>query len=391
MSKDFRRTPFPRYPKKPHGASGQARIKIAGRHVYLGRWGSQESYVEHARLAAEHSRRVAQNEPPVPVCKDRLTVCEVADRWLLSAEKQFGKDHHEVREIGRVILVMTRIHGRTNAAAFGANELEEIRDSMIDGSWRTEKELADLRKQKRHAGWCRSQINKQVTRIRRVWRWAEKRGLVPRGSWEHLRTLEPLGAHVPGVRQKPKRKAVDWDRVSAAMEHTPAVVAAMLELQWFTGMRPSELVKIQTSLIDRDGPEGCWLYRIEHDKNDWREGRETPAPVVLGPESQRILAPWIDATKRRKEDWIFPPAKRGKRRIYTVAAYARAISRACELAKIERFTPYQVRHARKREVTRVAGLDGARAILRQSSLETTAQYSREIDLDLAAKIASKCG
>ena len=55
---------FPPYPKRPH-SSGQARIKIAGRHTFLGVWGSPESWGEYRRrLAAWQDRQEACERPP---------------------------------------------------------------------------------------------------------------------------------------------------------------------------------------------------------------------------------------------------------------------------------------------------------------------------------------
>ena len=48
-----RKIRVPKYPARKH-SSGQARIRLAGRAIYLGRFGSPESIEKYHRLVAEH-------------------------------------------------------------------------------------------------------------------------------------------------------------------------------------------------------------------------------------------------------------------------------------------------------------------------------------------------
>ena len=64
----------------------------------------------------------------------------------------------------------------------------------------------------------------------------------------------------------------------------PEPVAAMVELQLLTGMRPGEVVLMRMSDVDRSGD--VWLYTPEEHKNAWR-GKERK--VYLGPKAQEIL------------------------------------------------------------------------------------------------------
>lgn len=58
-----RRKSLPQYPRKAH-RSGQARVRIAGKEVYLGLFGSAESKKKYARLIAELAASGGEPLPP---------------------------------------------------------------------------------------------------------------------------------------------------------------------------------------------------------------------------------------------------------------------------------------------------------------------------------------
>jgi predicted RNA-binding Zn ribbon-like protein len=83
---------FPAYPKKTH-KSGQARIKIKGHTYYLGRFNSQASLEEYARLATEHAAGRLTVPAPNRVSRS-LTVRELVARWLVHLREEM-KDRRE--------------------------------------------------------------------------------------------------------------------------------------------------------------------------------------------------------------------------------------------------------------------------------------------------------
>jgi integrase len=229
-------------------------------------------------------------------------------------------------------------------------------------------------------------VNRNVGRVRTLWRWAEREGLVPRGSWEHLRTLEPLPLNSRKVRHTEKRKPATWDQLVKLLPHVHPTVAAMLEVQWYTGMRPNELVRLRVRDIDRAGPLNCWLYLLEQDKSSWRgQGAE---PVVFGPRAQQVLLPLLE---RPPDAYLFPPIRKRSSPHFTVASYSQAVRRACVKYGVERFCPYALRHSARQRITRELSLDHARSVLRHKSIGTTNDYGAQVDLHLAAEAARKTG
>jgi integrase len=256
---------------------------------------------------------------------------------------------------------------------------------MVNGSWMNATELADNAKRKRQVGWCVNQVHDCIGRIRRVWRWAERKKLVPSNAYSHLLTLPPIG-RAEDVRRTTRRRAADESSVQAVLSHLTPMVSAMLQLQSLTGMRPGELVKMRVSQIDTSGE--LWLYVMDRHKTEHLDGQDST--VVLGPESQLILFPYLEAAKRCGNDPIWTPRPSSSAH-YTSTGYYRAIARACARMGVKHFTPYQIRHLCKRRVTQEHGLDAARAVLRQRSLATTDGYDRGVDIETAKQVASKMG
>ena len=81
-----------------------------------------------------------------------------------------------------------------------------------------------------------------------------------------------------------------WEHVEVIKPFFPRPVAAMLELQWLTGMRSGEVRVMRTVDLDRTDP-ACWLYRPGSDEGE--HGRHKNAwggqsrVIALGPKRRR--------------------------------------------------------------------------------------------------------
>jgi integrase len=270
-------------------------------------------------------------------------------------------------------------------------------------------------------GWCRTHVNHQVNRVRRVFRWAVSEELLPASVYDALRSVAGLSRGRCGVRESEPVEPAFWEHVEAVKPHCPRPVAAMLELQWLTGMRSGEVRVMRTVDIDRGNPD-CWLYRPGSDegehgrhKNAWRgQGRV----VALGPRAIALLAAWLrpgepeaflfqpreaveERNARRRAQRRAPRTpsqlarkrKRNPRRapglLYRATSYAHAVARACRKAGVK-FRPYALRHGRKMTIESAAGAEAARAILGQKSIQATQHYGR-VDLGTATQVMSRLG
>lgn len=366
---------IPRYPTKPD-SRGRIRIKFKGKTYRLpGAIGSNESLAEYARLLAEWSNatpRLASNANP-------LTISELVARFLRDDPR--GLEHPQVKRIARACAPLERLFGPTFAGDFTAARLGAVQEAMISRSWQTPEEKA-------LPAWGRDFINSNIKCIRSVFRWAEFCGLVRPGMWEHLRTCPPVSLRRPGVKLRKPRKPVDWvSQVEPILPLVRPQVAAMIQIQFFAGMRPGEVVAMTKREIDRNSEHsGVWLYRPSHHKTE-HTGYELVK--ALGPKCQGILAYWLLITPD-DDTPIFRPASNSKRP-YGAEGYARAINRACRRAGVAAFCPYQLRHAARLRVTRSHGLDAARSHLGHVGMSMTVEYGKQLDLEMLAHVARECG
>ncbi len=340
-----------------HKASGQARVRWQGRDYYLGKYGTPAAAANYARLLAELA---AGRTPPRRPETAPLTVAQVVADWVQRVLPSYNPQGGEPDAFARSLAPLLQLYAGLPAADLDTAKLEAVRQEMI------------------RRGWCRNVINRRVVRIKTLWRWAEAQGYVPRGSWAHLRTLPGLRRNNCAVRQTERVQPASWVNVKKVLPFCPPAPRTMLLLQWWAGLRSAEVCTLREPEIDRGGV--VWIYRPVQHKNAWR-GQERL--IALGRKCQSLLKPWL--ARVGAEGWLFVH-RLG--RPYSSCSYARAIWRACQQAGV-RLHPYQCRHAFKLRVTRLLGLDAARAALGQSSLTSTNGYAAQQDVQLATEVAKK--
>lgn len=356
-----------------HQRSGQARVRIAGKDYYLGVYGSTEAKEAYARLLAELA---ATGQPPARQEEGQGTVAELVAQWLAYMPSRYHANSREPPQFRQALEVVVRLYGSQPARAFDSLALMAVQRAMASGSWLREEEQVRLRQKGRPVGWCRNVVNRQLVRVRTVWRWAESRKLVPPGTWSSLLTVEGVGRNAPGVRQTKPQSAASWDELRAVLRCCRPAPRAMLLLQWWAGMRSEEVRLMRREDIDTSG--AVWLYRPAKHKCEWR-GQERVVP--LGRKCQSVLIPWM-----KKAGYLFE-ARSGQP--YSAFSYAQSVRRAAARAGVQGFHPYRCRHAAKQRLTREHGLDAARAVLGQKSLGTTNLYASQQDLRTATDVAGK--
>ncbi len=371
--------PFPVYPKQPLKHSGGARIKIGGRAFYLGKHGSEKSYREYERIRAEHAIKGAAPTPKL-AADDALTIAELIAAWMTADPR--GPKHREVIGIARACTPLRRMFGQTPAAEFTSLRLIALQEAMLTASWMTDEE----RKKARNAKpWSGRYIAKQHKRMLRIFRWGEANGVLPKGTWENLKSVVPIRATDCRARVLPDRETVDWQsQVVPVLAVVSRQVAALIRLQYLGGMRPQDAVKMRPCDLDPNGPGGCWLYRPDGHKGEWR-GHELVK--VLGTAALAVLRPWLDLVES-DDAFLFPPHKRLHGQHISTEAYARAVTDACKRAGVKPWSPGLLRHAAAMEARRIGGDGAVKAFLGHESLATGKHYAKEQDLQTAARVAN---
>lgn len=418
--------------KKPsyqlHKGTGQAKVRIDGRDHYLGAYGSPESRERYEDLLREWFARQGD------AARYLLTIGDLALQFFDHAEAYYrhpdGTPTGEVTNLRHALGFLLEEFGPTRARDFGPLKLKAVREAMI------------------RAGLCRTNINRQLHRIKRLFAWGVENELVRPELYQALLTVPALRAGRSDARESDPVRAVEDAVVQATLPHLPRVVADMVRLQLLTGARPGEVCSMRPGDITR-GLDGVWTYRPERHKTA-HHGKERR--IYIGPQAQAILSRYLD---RDPDAYCFSPAeseadRNGERKHnrrspmtpsqasrklkgralkgrYSKDAYRRAVERGCEVAfgmpaelrnvgrtvrrqaEAERaearerlsaaaaewrkehcWSPNQLRHSRATIIRERYGLEAAQVVLGHSDPKTTQIYA-ERDFAMAERIMAEIG
>lgn len=357
--------------------SGQARVTLDGKDFYLGKHSSPESYAKYYALLAEYNangRKAPQQPPSDPEkagekrngsldgssdaehlgekpIRIRDVTADFRNRVLVKYDENQGHYYAFLR----VLELLEKRHGNESPDTFGPRKLEAMRDAFV----------ADRL--------SRNYINRLVSRVIRIFRHGVSRELV---HPDRIVALESLpGLQRGECREGKKRQKVKLETVKLTLPLLSKTVQDMVKLQLATAMRPSEMFRMTLAQIDRSGE--TWFYRPDSHKTE-HHGKQKAIP--LSSQAVEILQPYLF----RGEDELLFRTRYGNPWIKD--AYRRAVVRACEKAKVDRWTPYALRHAAAQYVRDALGAEAAQAILGHSRLSTTEIYAQASEA-LAAKAA----
>jgi integrase len=417
-----------------HKASGQAKVRLRGHDVYLGKWGTPEAEAEYRRVIGEFL--INGQAPPTPAAPEiELSINELALGFMRFAETHYVKNGRITDEYScykSALRPLKELYGLTPVSKFGPVALKAVRQKMID------------------AGWTRGTINHSITRLRHMFKWGVENELVSPTTLQALMAVQGLQQGRCVARETKPVDPVPETIVTTTLRHLSPVVQAMIRLQLLTGMRPGEVCLLRpcdiTMQMDR-----VWVYRPSSHKT---EHHDRERRIYIGPEGQEVVRPYID---RDPEAFCFSPReavawRRAKLRMsrkskptpsqltrqgklnarrkpgerFTVSSYRRAIERACEIAfempeslrkparfhdrdpketkdeKAERlrraaqwreqhcWNPNQLRHSRATAIRERFGVEAAQVVLGHSDPRITQIYAQK-NFDLAAKIMQQIG
>jgi integrase len=151
--------------------------------------------------------------------------------YIAHAKSYYRKAGKVTREYGLIVeacRAIKPIYGRALAVEFGPLSLEMVRQSLID------------------SGISRKHINKQVGRIKRMFRWAAAEELIPARIPEALAMVIGLRRGRTEAKETAPIMPVDDAVVDDTLQHhtlqhLPAIPADMVRFQRLTGYRPEEV------------------------------------------------------------------------------------------------------------------------------------------------------
>jgi len=315
-------------------------------------------------------------------------------RFMRHAESYYGMGTKEYDHFERTIIPLSATYPHKPAKDFGPADLKVVRDRMVS-----------------FHGWSRRLVNRRVSRIRFIWKWAAEDGLIPASAWHGLLVVRGLQAGKTNAREVEDRGPVPETVVAATLPFLPRHVAGLVRFMQLTGARPAEACQLRMTDIDMSGH--VWVFSPKSHKNAWRgHGRF----IGIGAEAKKLLTEFTAGVS--PEDYVFCPARqrdeifaakraarkskvqpsqvsRKKRKAKKVPglhfkpdSFGQAIARTCKARGIPHWTPYQLRHAAGARARRTLGLDAAQALLGHKTLSMTEHYAK-LTVDDVVKVAAQ--
>lgn len=172
-----------------HKSTGQAVVSIHGKVIQLGPFGSQKSHARYQEeianwRALRQKQEVEEAAEPEISLKELqarrlrgypVSIDELALAYLDFARGYYKKKGRVTREaeiIGDMLRALVRHHSGEPIDEFGPVKLKELRERMIE-----------------EVDWCRKHINRQVSRLTRMFKWAVANELVGPSVYQALTTV----------------------------------------------------------------------------------------------------------------------------------------------------------------------------------------------------------
>jgi integrase len=370
-----------------------------GKPRYIGLYGSPESKTAYSRLVAE----LRSNPVFLPRGETDITVEELAYAFLDHAKATLtsaGYTHYRIT----VVDFLAKLYGDVPVDNFTPKCLKTVRHELI---------LSERL--------CRRMVNEYTRNVVTIFTWGVGEEYVNPNTALALKALKSLPKGYVGTFDNPEREEVQEDVVRRTLPFMPPTVRAMVQVQWLTGMRPSEVFNMKVGEINRNYAPDLWGYTPAHHKTEEHIGKK---PIPLGKPEQELLAPYLEgksneaavfspatAMQERKAEWracrktkITPSQKaRGVtsaakpcryNTFYNKDSYRQAVEYAIIAAnktlpegeKIPHWFPYQLRHATATDIELKVGLDEAQAQLGHKTANMTRRYSKA-QLKIREKLA----
>ena len=244
------------------------------------------------RRTTQNRRVDAERRPAASSHQHAATVTEIVVAYTEFATGYYrkdGKPTDEVRMIKTAIKIVRELYGRTPAAEFGPLALKAVprsddRQGLVP------------------------QPNQQTSGPREAdVQVGHRQQMIPGGVYEALRCVAGLKRGRTEAREGRKVMPISDADILATIEHLPAVVADMVQLQRLTGARPGEICDIRPGDINRKSIRGNTCR-----KRHKTEHHDRPRVIFIGAKGQQILLPYL---LRAADAYCFSPREaEGKRR-----------------------------------------------------------------------------
>lgn len=187
-------------------------VTLSGKDHYLGPFGSPTSRATYDRLLAEWLAN--RRRPSTPAERvESISIGQLMDAYEEHAKRydvKAGRPTSEPDNIRQALAPVRELYHDIDAREFGPLALRAARQAMIERDW------------------CRTFINRQVNRIKRMFAWAAEEELVPIGTFQALATVVGLRRGRTEAREKPPVRPVPDSAVEQVLPRLSPTVATMV-------------------------------------------------------------------------------------------------------------------------------------------------------------------
>lgn len=343
-----------------------------------------------------------------------ITIGELLDKYFAYAEKTIkpvrsNKEHPDLRFIKRAKQFLEPYHSWP-ISDFGPDELHDVRDALVK---------YEYIRGKRKKRYTRRGVNDTIKWIRKIWKWGMGRQLITAEQVQGLEEVKSLRVGDTKAPDNHKRARVTEEDFWKVVNAVSSVVGDMLELIWYTAMRPYEVCDMRPFDILRDDPD-CWLYIPGRDRIPVGRHKTTRFERVkvipLTPKCQKVLKPrikdfdskeYVFSPREAMQEFLekksanrktplscgnrpgsnrkkHPMVKPGEK--YNHHALRTACKRGCELTGVEVFVPYDLRRTKATGTRSILGKEAAKVLLGHTKTDTTDIYLLD-EVQEAIKVA----
>ena len=328
-----------------------------------------------AIAAARRLWEQATRKPSTTLSKSP-TVDELCGGWIAYCETYYrrkdGAQTGEAWVCQNAVRILRQMYGSRPAAELQHADMLAVRDALV------------------RSGIARTTVNHYMKRVRRLWQWALDEGHITGAQKAELSQVQNLKAFRSEAHETEPVGPVADSVIEATCAKLAENTADMVRVERLTGMRPGEICNMAWEHINTASVP--WVYKPPHHKTEWK-GKDRA--VLIGPKARAILEKYrqwahpfspiacadMELSKGGRVHGV-PGVPDSLAPEWKTARYGCAIRKAAERAKVEAWSPNQLRHSFATEVRRKYGIMAAAALMGHAGvLNITHGYSRDAAVD----------
>jgi len=322
-----------------HKGTGQGYVELNRKRIYLGLFEAATTREKYHRLIAEWEAGGRQLLAPA----HEITIVEIVQRFWPHAKTHYQKTDRspagELENYRQALRPLINLYGTIKAKDFGPRALKGMRHKMVE------------------LGWARTYINRQVSRVKSVFRWATEEELIAPDILHGLSAVGGLQRGRTEAHETDPVKPVPESLILGIQPYVSEQIWALIQLQLRSGARAGELIRLRG--VDLKPGDKIWTAELNEHKT---AHHGISKRIYFGPQAVAMLQEFLQ--DRPLNAFLFSPAEAevDRRRLlhekrvtplscgnkpgtnraikplrqpndrYDVASYRRAIQRACERA-----------------------------------------------------------